>query len=207
MPNVSSLVSKAKGLYGTAKGKLDGVKNTIKKVSPAGAVTGAGIGYFTGGLEGTRKSQLDAYNEGVKDGIQKRAANLAASAKKIAKVVGSGAAAGGCPAAGVPAAGADAGGAGGPWPERSGPGGQLHQLQPADAGCAADDRPVPAGDGCQQQERLNGFESRTMTGRLPAPAGAGKLAFFPIRPAHEPEKAQRQARALLPLHLRNPVPV
>lgn len=90
MPNVSSLVSKAKNLYGTAKGKLDGVKKTIKKVSPAGA----GIGYFTGGLEGTRKSQLDAYNEGVKDGIQKRAANLAASAKKIAKVVGSGAAAG-----------------------------------------------------------------------------------------------------------------
>ena len=94
MPNVSSLVSKAKGLYGTAKGKLDGVKKTIKKVSPAGAVTGAGIGYFTGGLEGTRKSQLDAYNEGRKDGMQKRAANLAASAKKIAKVVGSGVAAG-----------------------------------------------------------------------------------------------------------------
>lgn len=94
MPNVSSLVSKAKSLYGTASGKLDGVKKAIKKASPAGVLTGAGVGYFTGGLEGTRKSQIDAYNEGRRDGMQKRAANLAASAKNIAKVVGSGAVAG-----------------------------------------------------------------------------------------------------------------
>lgn len=33
MPNVSSLVSRAKNLYGTAKVKLDGVKKTIKGIS------------------------------------------------------------------------------------------------------------------------------------------------------------------------------
>lgn len=94
MPNVSSLISKAKKLKSTVTGKLDGAKAYVKKVSPAGAIAGAGAGYFTGGLEGTRKSQIDAYNMGKADGMQKRAANLAASAKKIAKVVGSGAAAG-----------------------------------------------------------------------------------------------------------------
>lgn len=94
MPNAFSLISKAKRLKGIASGKLDDAKAYIKRVSPAGAVAGAGVGYFTGGLEGTRKSQIDAYNEGRRDGMQKRAANLAASAKNIAKVVGSGAVAG-----------------------------------------------------------------------------------------------------------------
>lgn len=94
MPNVSTLISHAKRLKGMATGKLEGVKTAIKKASPAGAVTGAGIGYVTGGLEGTRKSQIDAYNEGRRDGLSKRAAALAGSAKTIAKVVGSGVAAG-----------------------------------------------------------------------------------------------------------------
>ena len=66
----------------------------VKKVSPAAAVTGASAGYFTGGLEATRKSQMDAYNQGLTDASMKKVAALVTQArvKAIAKNLGVGAA-------------------------------------------------------------------------------------------------------------------
>ena len=98
--------------------------------------------------------------------------------------------------------GADAHRAGGAGPGQGDPGGRLHGLQPADAG--GHEAAWPA-DG----DRLVWRRPVMPAGRVFASPSPGwhTLPFSPARRCHEPQEAKRQARALLFLHLRNPVPV
>ncbi len=97
-------------------------------------------------------SQLASYSLKLKQSVKlsqtyKGGQLPAGSAQAVCRLsaqAGSGTEAGRYPAAGVPATGADPGSAGRSRSERSGTDQQLHQLQPAHAGGAADDRPVPA---------------------------------------------------------------
>ena len=64
-----SLPLRALHLFNKSRRGAAALKGNIAKLSAGGIATGASVGYFTGGLEGTRKSQMDAYKSGKNDGM------------------------------------------------------------------------------------------------------------------------------------------
>lgn len=62
-----SLGLRALHLLNSTRRSASKVKGAVAKLSAGGLATGASAGYFTGGIEGTRRSQMDAYKHGLED--------------------------------------------------------------------------------------------------------------------------------------------
>ena len=63
-----SLTLRALHLFNKSRRGMRSAKGQMAKLSAGGIATGASIGYLSGGIEGTRRSQLDAYKMGKSDG-------------------------------------------------------------------------------------------------------------------------------------------
>ena len=62
-----SLGLRALHLLNSTRRTVSKAKGQVAKLSAGGLATGASAGYFTGGIEGTRRSQIDAYTHGLHD--------------------------------------------------------------------------------------------------------------------------------------------
>ena len=79
-----SLGLRALHLLNQTRRGASNLKNKASVLSAGGIATGASAGYLTGGVEGVRESQMDAYKSGMKAG---RMTKVASSSSRLVKII------------------------------------------------------------------------------------------------------------------------